>query len=212
MTTVIITLSNKPDYLPEAVASVERQTRTDYLHVVGYDTPGRDWGGLYPPGVWYNRCATAAGPDDYVCWLSDDDLLLPHYVATLAGALDEHPEWGAVYGGSEQWGLWQGQTWKTRDFPANRVYDAACLPSCQIDGGQMLVRRSVLAQLAAPWHPVALQNCHISDGLLMNRVAMLTPLMPVGVQVMVNRKVDQSCHWRATDLGKLGPGRGARRD
>lgn len=194
----ILTLANKPALVVEAMESVARQTRRDFRHIVHLDNEPRD--GRYSPAVFFNEQVARVESDGMVCWLSDDDVLEPHYLETLAGFLDANPDVGACYGGSRVM-AYDGQTERhVRDLPAERTFDADTPPSCKIDGGQMLVRRSVLDRIAPPWVPESLDRCNIADGNFMNRVAAVTPIVPVvGSWVMRNRMTPLSSHWRLVD-------------
>lgn len=201
MPTLAITLANKPALLLDALMSVARQTRRDVQHVVEFDC-GQYGAGIYPPAVAFNRIVSERSrPDDYVAWLSDDDVWEPTYVEQLAGYLDTHPDVGACYGGTRIVAYEPGQPERPiRDIPAERAFTVGAWPSCQIDGGQVLVRRSVLNRLAAPWVPETLADCHTSDGSFLNRVASVTPIVPVvGSWVMRNRQTPESAHWRLVD-------------
>ena len=80
------------------------------------------------------------------------------------------------------------------------MYDSRLSPSCRIDGGQILVRRSVLAAIEEPWCPEGLTDCNTADGALMNKIAQVTPIWPVvGSWVMENRMTPESAHWRLVD-------------
>ena len=206
MTVYVMMLANKRKYLRDAIRSVRAQTRTDFIHVVALDN-GQDWGG-YPPAVWFNREAKEISPENYIAWLSDDDVLLPNYVADLAGYLDAHPEVDCCYGGSEVV-LEDGQgtrspwTWLP-DYPdrlnAKRwpVFDTKNLPGCVIDGGQIMLRRSALSAIAQPWMPIATEptTARLTDASLLNKLANAVGIYPVPVQVMINRITPLSAHCR----------------
>lgn len=201
MPTLILTLANKPTLLIDALASVAAQRRRDFQHVVELDS-GKHWpAASYPPAVFFNRVvAERARPDDNLAWLSDDDVWEPTFLRTLAGFLDDNPDVGACYGGSRLY-TYDGKSERhVRDLPAEVIYGATRMPSCQIDGGQILVRRSVLNRIAYPWVPEGLNDCNIADGSFMNRIAEVTPIIPVeGSWVMRNRQTPQSSHWAFRD-------------
>ena len=205
---VIVTLANKPKYLPDAIASVEAQTRQDFRHVIQVDE-GIDWDGRYPPAAFWNETAKEADPEDYICWLSDDDLLLPNYVEDLAGHLDTHPWIDACYGGS-QVEVWD-ENGKVQDaeflpYGGYNVFNSNWSPACKMDGGQFMVRRSALDSLPWPWvpedttkdpnaHPITVQERYC-DALFMNKIANAVGIYPIGKQVMVNRRTELSGHTR----------------
>jgi len=177
----ILTLANKPALLQEAIASVKAQTRTDFSHTVVMDTD-IDWGRRYPPAVFYNGRARECGPDDYVCWLSDDDVLLPNFLADLAGYLDDHPEIGACYGGAEQY-IYRPPDPPTfyRCLPGGNVwpiYTRQREPAGHLDGGQWMVRRSVLDKITYPYAPEH-EMARCSDGVLANKIAAAVGIYPL---------------------------------
>ncbi len=66
--------------------------------------------------------------DMYIAYLTDDSLPHPEKYERMARALDEHPEWGAV---------WCGQRRNGTDCPANAVMDDA---HCKVDHTQVMHR------------------------------------------------------------------------
>jgi glycosyltransferase involved in cell wall biosynthesis len=200
---VILTLANKPKYLPEAVASLDAQTRRDFRHVLRLDDGSRDWEGRYPPAVFFNEQAYICNQDDYIYWLSDDDLFLPNCLADLAGYLDVHPEIGCCYGGSRVELLFEDgspsappQVLPAEGWP---IFDAGFLPGCRIDEGMIMVRRSVLGQIEYPWmdedpHP---WRARLTDAHVMNKIAVAVGIYPIEKQVMINRVTPISAHCQA---------------
>jgi GT2 family glycosyltransferase len=197
MVTRIITLSNKPSYLPDAVASVAAQTRRDLVHVVRMDTY-RTWGGKYPPAVYWNEMSREAAIGDYVCWLSDDDLLLPNYVADLAGHLDAHPEIECVYGGSTHVIHEPPNPDRViRNLPPQWPFPLLNMdhtPGYQIDGGQFMIRRSALERIPYPWCPEAAEGAGVCDASYMNKIVWYLAMFPVQTFVMINRATPLSSH------------------
>jgi GT2 family glycosyltransferase len=195
----IITLANKPSYLPDAIASVLAQTRKDIVHVVGLDDGSRDWGGRYPPGVFYSEEARRADMSDYVCWLSDDDILLPNYCEVLANYLDAHPRVHCVYGISRVEMHAPGRKPVLKMvLPKRKVglvrFDANNLPGFKLDSGQFMIRRSALERVPYPYAPPT--EPRRDDGYLLNNIARHVAFWPVNEVVMVNRVTPQSSHRR----------------
>jgi len=194
----IITLYNKPDLVKEAIASVEAQTRRDFVHIVQEDK-GRDWGDCYPPAVFFNEQAWIAHPEDYLCWLSDDDLFLPNYVADLAGYLDANPALGCVYGGAEQYlCMPPAEPRFHRAFLAEQVFDRRHEAAGVIDGGQIMVRRSILDRISYPYAPEK-EMARCSDGVLMNKIATVAGIYPVKTLVLRCRTTPLSANVCTTD-------------
>jgi len=200
----ILTLFNKPDLVKEAIASVEAQTRRDLLHVVQEDKD-RDWGDNYPPAVFYNEQARLAASGDYICWLSDDDLLKPDYCELLAGYLDAHSEVGCCYSGAiRNLRDAKGKEWEYCRYEAIETWGQTNLPGGHIDGGQMMVRRSILDQIPYPYTPEAIGDCNnLADALLMDRIACICDLVPVPGWVMTIRSTTQSSHMICSAKGGL---------
>jgi len=198
MTTWILTLYNKPDYVQEAIRSVEQQTRTDLVHIVRPDTY-RSWDGRYPPAVAYNEWALEVPVQDYVCWLSDDDLLLPNYVADLAGYLDGHAEAECVYGGSYHVAApLDAPERLLRNLPEEQpfpIFNAQKTPGYKIDGGQFLIRRSALERVPYPYYPEGSETARSCDAHYMNKLVAFNVLMyPVAAFVLKNRATPKSGH------------------
>jgi len=206
---VVMTLANKPQYLPDALASLEAQTRRDFRHILQMDDGSRDWGGRYPPAVFLNETMKALDPDDYLCWLSDDDLLLPNFIEDLAGYLDAHPQAGCCYGGAEVVLMGaDGATSHHQRLPPPElpegtwpVYDFAWVPFRRIGSGQFMVRRSVLDLIAYPYvpedsEPAIAGEC---DGWLLSKIAMVTDIPPIRSEVMISRITPLSAHWHPGD-------------
>jgi hypothetical protein len=191
MAVVIITLSNKPTLLPDAKKSVRAQTRKA-RHVYTTDNPqwhiNRE---NYPPAMFYNRMASQQNPEDYIMWLSDDDLLEPSAVELLAGYLDDHPEIMAVYGLAEHWiydpdnGVNRLYRPLPRDGGAT-VYDRNNDPCGAIDGGQYMVRKSALDEMGYPYAPERADGSErVNDGLVMRRLASHFGIYPLQPQALV---------------------------
>jgi hypothetical protein len=195
----VLTLWNKPDYIDDAIASVKAQTRS-CIHVVKRDEYNTQ--GLYPPAVYINSIVRQLPLDSYWGWLSDDDLLLPNYASDLADWLNTHPDCHAVYGTSEHikydksTGFKQHVRWLPADVSGYPVFSAALSPYCRLDGGQFLVRRSILEKMPYPWYPEEQTGCSVCDGTFAAKLANLCgihPLQPMK-QVMVNRATPKSSH------------------
>jgi hypothetical protein len=200
--THIMCVTNKPDYVVDAIASVEAQTSPEWdLHLI--HSEDRDWGGRYPPAVWFNECLEKISLRDYVCWLSDDDLKLPNFVADLGGYLDSHPDVGACYG-PICWAIYEaGVGYTAHDvgrFPIGglkRQFDRATSPYCKLDAGQVLMRRSIFQKISKPWWPEEMESFNTSDGRLFVKVAEVTPIVLATEELVCeNRTTPLSRSWR----------------
>lgn len=200
---IVMTLSNKPDLLPQARASVEAQSVAQgrmVTHVVGIDGPDWEWpSNVYPPAMYYNRTAHKAKANAYVIWLSDDDLLLPGALEAMASYLDNHPQAQAVYGGARHVALQDGEETFIRDLPVIPVgrYDGNYDPMGQIDGGQVMVRRSALDMMSYPYTPEAADGSErVNDGTLLRRMAQVFGIdrLDPWRQIAVCRSTPKSAH------------------
>lgn len=177
---VIVTLSNKPELVQEAIRSVAEQTRS-CVHIWAFDNY-RSWSGCYPPAVFWNETIRDCAADDYLAWLSDDDYLYPRFAELLGGYLDEHPNCGACYGRAQQT-LWDmnGNYRPYRSLPRKGlpIYDQSNNPLGELDQGQTMVRRSVLDKVEYPWTPEGI-NDHTRhcDGIFLSKLARVAPIMP----------------------------------
>ena len=199
----VLTLSNKPSLLPDARESVNSQQAAvgrNIVHVVAIDGPEWDWpAGSYPPAVFYNRAARKASEDSYIIWLSDDDYFLPGALEAMASYLDDNPAAWAVYGGAKHVALHGGEEAFIRDLPQACVsrYDHDHDPLGQIDGGQVMVRRSALDYMAYPYTPEGADgNERVNDGVLLRNMAQAFGIQRLEPwrQVVVCRSTPLSAH------------------
>ena len=160
---VIIPTFNRSSFLYEAVTSVLGQSLAGFEILVVDDGSTDDTAqiiaGLSDQRVEYiyqenagrstarNRgLARASG--DYIAFLDDDDLYLPHKLSVQAAFLDSHPQIGLVAGGAEiinadgshkyNWRGWEEQP--DLSLPA-------CLYACPVIPSTVLMRKSCLDAL-----------------------------------------------------------------
>jgi len=146
--------------------------------------------------------------EDYICWLSDDDLLLPNYIADLAGYLDTHPEAECVYGGSRHVKIHPslGEQF-IRNLPEESpfpVFSASYTPGWRIDGGQFMIRRSALERVPYPYYPEDPDPsvARVCDALFMDKIARYMTMYPVQVFIMTNRMTSLGSHVAIDTLGR----------
>ena len=172
---------DKPQYAPEAIASVLAQELADFEYwiIENSDDGGATRAAIapllgdprviyeeieftdaereacWPPALLMNRYYAKAN-GRYILYLSDDDLLEPACLARCAAELDAHPDWHVVW-----FTLWR-TVWKGGRFRPAGSIPAACEAGrgtrmakvdCRVDGGQVMHRRECLDKIAQPWFP-----------------------------------------------------------
>lgn len=104
---------------------------------------------------------------EYVCTAYDDDLLYPAFLERMAGALEAGAEAAWC---SQRRSLFDGLNSITEGFimadgpRTGRTFD------CQVDGGQVMFRRSALERIEQPYIPETAGECFHSDGLFLDRL------------------------------------------
>ena len=121
---VTVTCPGRETLLVEAEASVENQTLPPITHLVETNTAGPD-----TEGKVRNRLIARARDEfdcNYVAILDDDDVLDPHHLETLVGALDTaatRPD--LVY---PQWRWHDGTTGSARPWDAGEIMRVNRIP------------------------------------------------------------------------------------
>jgi len=114
----------------------------------------------------------------YLCFFFDDDLYEPTFMEKMGGYLDEHPDCEAVRCTQRRVELRADGT--RRELPplvaegpiSGQNFD------CRVDGGQVMLRTSVLSRIADPWLPEDPgETCSHSDGIFLNKVGGVIPQM-----------------------------------
>jgi glycosyltransferase involved in cell wall biosynthesis len=99
--------------------------------------------------------ATAAARGEYIAFLDADDVYLPRKLERQVPLLDEHPQAGMLYGGTEYWYSWTGRpedrgrdwVWQRYGVAANTTIDPPrMLATFLRDGGTVPCMGSVLAR------------------------------------------------------------------
>jgi hypothetical protein len=191
----LLTLSNKPDLLVEACASVAAQTRLhDVVHLVQRDQ-GRDWGGRYPPSVFINEVLAVLPRDSYWSFLADDDLMLPSFVADLAGYLDEHPDAQCVYGGGTV--VLHDPPKPDQEmfrFPAEAFIGKGQQAIWRVGSGMSMARVGASLEIGRYPEDAEPQRARICDGIWLQRMAERFGLHPTHTWVTINRMTRRSAH------------------
>jgi glycosyltransferase involved in cell wall biosynthesis len=157
---VVVTHRNRPDQVASAVQSLLQQSRrADEIIIVDDASTRPARLGLdalasiakihanpvnLGPSASRNR-GTAEASGDFVAFLDDDDVCLPHRLETQLRYLTDHPECGLV--GSGAWAVTspgRREYWGERETGAKRLGDA--LQRTAAMAGTIFARRHVLTQ------------------------------------------------------------------
>ena len=148
---IILTTYNRPDLLQDALASVGSQTLRDFEVILINDNgePVEHLLAAYDFPITYIRqgrnqglsaarnAGLALARGRYVVYLDDDDIYLPHHLAVLAEAFEQHPD-SVVYTGVEYVNekleegrrieLGRGQPFKHEVFDRDRLFVQNYIP------------------------------------------------------------------------------------
>jgi Glycosyl transferase family 2 len=208
---------NKPQYAPEAIASVLAQDEPgwEYFILENSDDGGRTRAAIAPlvrdPRIIYQEIdllpedraggyVTARLLNEYygkasgavIFQLSDDDLLEPSCFSRCLAELAAHPEYSAVW-----FTMWR-TVW---DEARGRFRPAGSIPAvnavgvgtgqyqadCRVDGGQVAHRRECLEQIDPPWFPEGRGTAHHADGVFLQKLANRYPFYPVPDHLLTHR-------------------------
>ena len=133
-----------------------------YPHIIEVATP-RDENGHYTE-IPYSRKANRALDQteaDYIVYLTDDSWPAPEKYERMVAALDENPEWGAVY--------------CSQDFGGIRTADLLMTDAhCRVDHTQVMHR------LTADRWPTEIADIMVGDAIFWRRLhASLGPFWPI---------------------------------
>lgn len=125
----------------------------------------------------------------YVSTFYDDDQYGPHFVERMAGYLDAHPEASAVWCSQDRVRLDPDGT----ETLVGRI--GATGPrgpgqfDCQVDGAQIMFRRTALDAIGDPWLPEDPgDSCRHSDGIFLERLAAAVGTVPALPEVLLRHR------------------------
>jgi hypothetical protein len=160
--------------------------------VVGWSSPHRQWdppsevflhrvmpkAGENPLGLAINWALDRAGAE-YITYLTDDSSPTMEKYRLMAKALDENPDWGAVYCSQDYGTVASPEEWlEAWDLGSGgsirQASDPEPEPFCRVDHTQVM-HRATLARWPESYDDRKLSDAHFFRDL----VADLGPLMPV---------------------------------
>jgi hypothetical protein len=143
------------------------------------------------PVAWATNEVIRAGlvRGRYVCTFYDDDRYHPTFMQEMAGFLDTHLDAGAVW-------CSQNRIRLDRDGSETLIgVIAATGPKngnwdCQVDGGQIMFRRTVLEAIGDPWLPEdpADGSCRHSDGIFLEKLGAVCGTVPAIGEVLMDHR------------------------
>lgn len=144
------------------------------------------------PISWVTNEAIRAGlvRGRYVCTFYDDDRYHPEYMARMAGFLDDHPGYQAVWCSQDRVSVAaDGTETPAGGIPASEPKYGPTF-DCQVDGTQVMFRREVLDAIGDPWLPedAAVESCRHSDGIFLNKLGAAVGTVPNIPEVLVTHR------------------------
>lgn len=216
LTTIVTSTYNKEEFLPQGAESVFNQTRRDWRWwiildganasttnyvlslqhrdprvIVFYEHVGfQERKKIYRPSVIMNKYFPLIATD-YFCWLSDDDIMQPTYIESMASALDQNPDWDVVFGWCDVINQVDENKWtfytNLGRHENNKEYNKSNLPILLLDGGQLIQTKQSYMALNGWQFPFEGNNTRVSDGLYMNELAKQFIFHPLDTHVLTHR-------------------------
>lgn len=217
LTTIVTATYNKEAYFPQAAESVFNQTRRDWrwwIILDGANERTSDYAfnlqhrdsrvtvfvenvnfnerkQIYRPSMLMNKYFPLISTD-YFCWLSDDDVMQPNYLESLAGALDNNSGWDVVFGWCDIINQVNKTDWALHMYLGryhfNKEYNENVLPMFLLDGGQILQTKKSYTALNGWQFPLEWVSGNACDGLYLNELAKQFTLHPINEHVLTHRR------------------------
>lgn len=208
---------NKAYYVLEAIKSVRNQTCGDFKYWIAENSNDErtksmvhdyvtklgdkrivlldeehDQGPKYYPSVYLNKYMEKMNDDDFVVWLSDDDLLKPNCLERIKQEVSAGDK-DIVY-----WSLvtsyMENCEWVDRHTRiADKVISRGTNIDCMLDGGQISHKVSCIRELEKPyWREVWDNDTAHCDGTFFNRLIVRYPFYPINEVLSTKRTFNQS--------------------
>jgi glycosyltransferase involved in cell wall biosynthesis len=139
---------------------------------------------------------------EYIFYLSDDDLIDPDCFEVMAAELDANPNYHVVYAGLRFTGVTQpGQNGPFPDtgIPAREVKAFSGTVDSQVDGGQVMHRKTCLDALVPPYFEEAPNTVVAShtDGVFLERLVGRFTFWPIDRYLITHRWTPESLWGKA---------------
>lgn len=221
ITTIVTSTYNKEKFLPQGAESILNQTRrdwrwwiildgansatTDYALLLQHRDPRitvftervsfKNRKDIYRPAMLMNKYFPLI-TTDYFCWFSDDDIMKTTYLESMAGKLDQNPDWDITFGwcdvinqvGENDWALhmYLGR------YAWSKEYNEQNPPMYILDGGQFIQTKRSYNALNDWQFPTEWIDGNACDGIYMNELAKQFTFHPLDVQVLTHRRTHMS--------------------
>jgi len=207
--TVITPSYNKPKYVLDSIKSVINQTFKDWDYIIfenstdgitrdviknylkeakddriiyiesNFGQSTRDK--CYIPSIICNA-GYLIGSGNYIFYISDDDIIDPACLESMVRYSEENQA-SCYVRAARSW--LRGDKFVTEDaLQFGITFTSLVKPDCQIDGGSVLYRKSVIENIVASeggmnlFHTQKHADTHHEDGLFLNKYASYDPIRP----------------------------------
>jgi hypothetical protein len=183
---------NRSDELSQAMHRIYRRFRTHPLVDWVSTGEGPELRRDVCPVAWATNEALRAGlvRGNSVFMAYDDDVHHVDFVARMAGYLDDNPDADAVWCAQDRVRLDRnGNRTLVGHIPANAPRQPGTW-DCQVDGAQIMMRRSVLDSIGDPWLPESpdVGSCRHSDGIFLEKVGRVAGVVPNIPETLVTHR------------------------
>lgn len=189
--TILMTSTGRMPYMKQALDSVRKQTRQDFeLLVINKGEFPLDLT-IYPSNFTFIQTGESDNikkevcilgyifnqaykqgliRGEYLCTFYDDDLYNPHFIEKMAGYLDSHPECNIVRCTQNRYEFINDKVVNSAVFKADKIILQGEQVDCKVDGGQVMIRTSILKYMPKPLMTEIVGDCAHSDGVFLENI------------------------------------------
>jgi spore maturation protein CgeD len=217
---------NKPQYVRDAIDSVLAQTYKDFEYIIlenstdgftrnivhEYDDPririvdvdfSDDERRRFYVESHLKNIYSPEAKGELILYLADDDFLEPTCFEEHVKEFDANTEqlinfhgWKITYLGTNK---------PDDDIGVHRRYglNTNRRPGRRLDGGAVMFKKPLLADISDPYFKLRWKDAHISDALFLNRLAQLATFYPINKILHTKRITEVSTHGFVDKSGNL---------
>ncbi|OGK52598.1 hypothetical protein A2966_03595 [Candidatus Roizmanbacteria bacterium RIFCSPLOWO2_01_FULL_41_22] len=214
---------NKPQYVTDAINSVLKQTFPDFeyiilenstdgatkdvvrsirnsrIKVIDVEFSDEERKNMYVESSLKNTYFPRAN-GEYIMHLADDDILEPSCFEEHLKEFEKDKTQRANYHACRI--VYLGSDKPDDIMPANRIYGREKNPRDRVDGGSVMFKKTVLAELPDKLFKLNWSDAHISDGLFLVRLSLVAPLHPIDKILHTKRITKISTHSYINEAGE----------